>query len=274
MKNLIMKRKIYNFVYAYTKILCKKYFHEIIYLLTPDIFQYTKNKFGRNGDGLYILPIELINNIKPEILLSFGISDDISFEEDFKKQFPETEVYTFDPTISELPSTNEELNFHQLGLAGQDMPQKKLYTIQSIVKNCNIPANSKFIVKMDIEGWEWEFLSRKDYLKYDIEVISIELHFLSLGSVKKVLFFPYYFYKRYRSIKELRRYYYIFYIHANNLHYCKFKKLIFPSLLEVTFVKKSLFESTINTEIKSISPPNIKNRLDIQYPFLVDEKKL
>ena len=237
-------------------------------MLTPNLFSLTKMNFGRSGDGRYILPVELIENSTSNTLLSFGICDDISFEEDFNKQFPKINIFCFDPSISKLPSENYKLNFYQLGLSGKTNKRKKLYTLNSILENCKISAESNFIVKMDIEGYEWDFLKKMDYLKFNIHILTMELHFLSIGTIKKFMLFPFYFYKRYINIRRLCEEYYVFYVHANNVHYCFLDKLAFPSLLEITFVKKSIFTTKIKEEIKTISSPNIINRRDIQFPFI------
>jgi hypothetical protein len=58
---------------------------------------YPKIRIGKDSDGGYI--IADIPNIKYSCLLSGGISDDISFEEDFIKKYPDTKkVFALDGT--------------------------------------------------------------------------------------------------------------------------------------------------------------------------------
>ena len=56
-------------------------------------------RVGKNNDGGYLISKK--NLEKSEYLLSFGISDDFSFEEDFKK-YKNTKIISFDPTVSDV----------------------------------------------------------------------------------------------------------------------------------------------------------------------------
>ena len=44
-------------------------------------------------------------------LLAGGISDDISFEEDFINKYPNVKAFAFDGTISALPKENNNITF-------------------------------------------------------------------------------------------------------------------------------------------------------------------
>jgi hypothetical protein len=55
-------------------------------------------RVGSHNDGGYLIPAELIK--KTQTLLSFGLNDDWSFEESFKKINDRCNVYTFDHTVN------------------------------------------------------------------------------------------------------------------------------------------------------------------------------
>ena len=55
-------------------------------------------RLGRNNDGGYCVPKQSIAN--SEILYSFGLSDDWSFEEDFSKKNSKTKIYIFDYSVN------------------------------------------------------------------------------------------------------------------------------------------------------------------------------
>ena len=55
-------------------------------------------RLGRNNDGGYCVPKQSIAN--SEILYSFGLSDDWSFEEDFSKKNSKTKIYIFDNSVN------------------------------------------------------------------------------------------------------------------------------------------------------------------------------
>jgi hypothetical protein len=63
-------------------------------------------RIGRNMDGGYVLPKRLINYTK--YLLSFGICDDFSFEEDFLNSTEnKIELFAYDYSISHKPQNRE-----------------------------------------------------------------------------------------------------------------------------------------------------------------------
>ena len=55
-------------------------------------------RLGNKGDGGYVIPKTSINQV--EALVSFGISNDWSFEIDFKKKNPKLIIHAYDHTVS------------------------------------------------------------------------------------------------------------------------------------------------------------------------------
>jgi hypothetical protein len=70
---------------------------------------YPKIRVGRYDDGGYV--IAEVPNINYKILLSGGIENDISFEEDFIKKFQNIKCFAFDGTINNLPKENKDIIF-------------------------------------------------------------------------------------------------------------------------------------------------------------------
>ena len=106
-------------------------------------------------------------------------------EQQKKKVFDEgvkgCEIHTFDHTIGEVESP-EYVKFHKWGLGKVDEPEKKLYSLERIIKELG-HDNGKSrieIFKIDIEGGEYDALER--YIgngmldKYGMRQILIELH--------------------------------------------------------------------------------------------------
>ncbi len=56
-------------------------------------------RLGKHNDGGYIIPRSAIEGI--DVLLSFGVANDWSFEEDFKKLNPSVRIDAYDHTIGE-----------------------------------------------------------------------------------------------------------------------------------------------------------------------------
>src|SRR4051812_12443003 len=91
-----------SIIYFIHKSLFYSHYKKVTELLVPNLFKINKVKMGREGDGTYIWPDGLIK--KDNVLISLGIADDISFEEDFIKVYPNTQVFAYDPSIKELPA--------------------------------------------------------------------------------------------------------------------------------------------------------------------------
>ena len=260
--------KLRKFVRLANLALCKPWSARILNLLTPEAILLQKRRFGRNCDGGYVLSDEIIPKSDRTVLLSFGIADDISFEEDFVSAYPHVRVFCFDPTISCLPHENKHLLFEAIGLSGEDNPPMKLFTLQTIYDRCQIPKDSTLLLKIDTEGAEWGFLETFEPTKFDIPLIVMEMHFnWKTQSLAEFLFSPFFHFRKFRLIKKLIRDYYVVHFHANNFAYVYYKTFIFPKVSEVTLVKKSYLDRLIKMENESVDRVNCVNRVDHQLPF-------
>jgi hypothetical protein len=63
-------------------------------------------RFGNSGDGGYVVSAGIARNV--DMLISFGISNDWSFEEDLTKRNPDLLVHAYDHTISDNDFRNLE----------------------------------------------------------------------------------------------------------------------------------------------------------------------
>ncbi|MEO6550536.1 MAG: FkbM family methyltransferase [Ferruginibacter sp.] len=255
-------------VIGINKTLFKSQYRKIFDMITPNIIGVKKEVFGKQGDGTYILPVDLIEDSSNYKMLSFGISNDISFEKDFSSRFKNIDIYAFDPTIDELPEKDNNIKFLKIGLAGRNITSKGLFTLSEIVRKIGLDDRYKYILKIDIEGWEWEFLSEVDFESLDIPIIAIELHFSPFPrSISMTL--PYTFYRnKHKVLKKLFRHYYIHHVHANNDHYTRFDEFVFPTFLELTLIRKDLYHHEIVSDIQKFNErPNKLNKPDFQYPF-------
>src|SRR5690242_6756412 len=106
-----MKELLRQMILKAHKTFFRSHYSSLLKIIQPTIFGLKKVALGRNGDGTYILPDELIKNETKYILLSFGISNDISFEKQFHEKFPLIKIYVFDPTIERLPENTDYINF-------------------------------------------------------------------------------------------------------------------------------------------------------------------
>ena len=55
-------------------------------------------RLGNKFDGGYVVPLDIIKKIK--LLVSFGLGNDWSFENDFKNKNPDVKILVFDHTVT------------------------------------------------------------------------------------------------------------------------------------------------------------------------------
>ena len=130
---------------------------------------FNKIRVGRKHDGGYGV---CETDVKYDVLLSAGISDDISFDNDFLKLY-DIPAYAFDSTIEGIPQGQYASNKLQWVCKniGINNNEKKTNLIEYIEKYNNI------FLKMDIEGGEYGFFQAltQEHLE-KISQIVIEFH--------------------------------------------------------------------------------------------------
>ena len=184
------------------KFLCPKYKTELI-------------RIGRNNDGGYCIPKQSITS--SEILYSFGLNDDWSFEEDFFKENSKTKIYIFDNSVNiKFWIKNFILNTVDLFRLNKKISnfiedltcyirykifinKKNIFHIKKNVidenknhiknqKNLDISlpsilstyGNNRYFLKIDIEGNEYRILEDILINQKGLEGLVIEFHNLDL----------------------------------------------------------------------------------------------
>ena len=112
----------------------------------------------------------------PCIVYSFGSDGNDIFEKHLERLAPRCEVHVFDPTSAPL----ERWHFHSYGLCasgdsfsakGQQFPCKGLPAIMGELGHQHVD-----ILKMDVEGAEWEVISKTDWRALKIGQLLVEVH--------------------------------------------------------------------------------------------------
>lgn len=224
------------------------------------IYTYKRNqkvRIGRNNDGGYVI----INNFgKYDGLISYGVSDDCSFE----KQFQETyncPVFMFDHTIKALPEQFPQSFFYKQGVADKKLPL--LDTVENHIKMSGLQNSNNLFLKMDVEGAEWNVFDKMtDDTLLHFKQIVVEFHFplnINQKIVKNVF-------------SKLQNHFYIVHIHANNYDgpagAIIINGIVHPNVFELTMIRKNcihqdgVIPSTESFPIQ-IDQKNIKNKQDI-----------
>lgn len=162
-------------------------------------FQYQLTRLGKKNDGGYLVGEETVK--KAEVLISFGIKNDWSFEKDFKRINNNAKIKCYDDQLDykllirlfiiQLIFVFKNLKFSLLLKNFKDIFEfffikkkiefhKEIITYGDVEK---ISANYKDIFfKIDIDGHEYRILDelisiKKKIIGIVIEVHDIDLHF-------------------------------------------------------------------------------------------------
>jgi hypothetical protein len=232
-----------------------------LYTINPSVLTvykspFRKTRLGKDFDGGYI--ICEIPDINYSILLSGGIENDISFEEDFINKYSNVQCFAFDGTIENLPKKHNNIFFI-----------KKNIGFKSDEHNTNLHAiindNNSIFIKMDIEGGEisWiQSLNSEQLNKF--EQIVMEFHWPFLEKDTEVF-------------DKINKSHYLIHFHANNnCGVRNHRDVIIPNIFECTYLHKKYFTDIpeLNTDLipGTLDMKNVEchNEIIINYPPFVN----
>ena len=247
-------------------------------------------RLGKPNDGGYCIPEKSLD--EANILFSFGLDEDWSFEEHFKKKV-EAKIICFDNSVNnkfwikrflkdiiyfdfKKNFSEQFMRFFTYFKYKKFIRQKNVHHIKKHINSNNIivPEQIKknfinlqdilkdwgdncFFLKMDIEGNEYNILD--DIIQNQKNMIGmvIEFHSCDLMSEKIKLF-----------IEKLNLD--LVHIHVNN--YGPVTKDRFPTVIELTFSAKKYNlkreENENNFPVESFDQPNNKNDQDAPISFI------
>lgn len=247
----------------------------------PNFLKYNSTndliRIGRDTDGGYLVSMNDID--EANVLLSFGINDDWSFEKDFLKlndirliaadasigldifYYRFLKSVLFFRGISDIKTNyNIYKTFKKFFLKNNREHLKKFVGYDFEPNFCSlnyflsfIDKDSKIFFKIDIEGSEYRILDELIECQNQILGLVIEFHDFDLN------------YKLIESFMENFKLH-IIHIHANNCSAISSKNG-FPMTLEVTFSRN---EGTINSFVlpHKFDKPNNPKKEDINLSFL------
>jgi hypothetical protein len=197
-------------------------------LFIPYKTKFKKIRLGPSGDGGYIVPEELILNSTN--LVTFGVGGDINFEKQYAEKYNKNVVcYDQEPDLKVFPEF-ESLKINDLFNINNKIKYYKTHITSNNINNINFDKNT--ILKMDIEGCEWDVLRSFNFTE-NISVLIIEFHINNeyfrtgnLFSINDV-------------ILKLNKFMKLIHVHGNNNEgYINNTKL--PNVLECTYINKIL----------------------------------
>jgi hypothetical protein len=183
-----------------------------------------KRRFGRAEDGGYVI---LDNAFGAKHLLGYGVDKDVSFENELTKAWG-IKAHIFDHTINEVPLTSSDVEYVKEGIGHADEPP--IHTLATHVSRY-VPEGSDFVLKMDVEGAEWDVLLNADLSR--VTQLIIEFHELQEAHSD--------------VIQKINEMFYLVHIHGNNCHNQPWMYIdrvhMMPRYLECTYVRKDLVKA-------------------------------
>ena len=216
----------------------------------------TLKRFGNLQDGGYVYADDFSNN---DYLISFGVENDIGFEKEVESVFAGMDLYDY--SVDNLPEPLANSHFYKEKIS------KDSSDSSSNINKClsRVPADKDCILKIDIEGYEWEVfnaisfddLSRFRQIAVEIhwteKILNDEAYSIISGALSKIT-------HTHQSVN----------VHANNWGKINvIGNMFLPNVLEITFLRKSsyFFQEYEKNITDSLNYPNNRERPEILFPY-------
>mgnify|MGYP000509294134 CR=1 FL=1 len=185
-------------------------------------------RIGGATDGGYVMA----EPIAASGAISIGVGSDVSWDQDIgSRGIP---VAMFDHTVRKAPAHVPGGTFHRIGIGPTHGP--KIRPLDQLVSIAGFAGRDDLLLKMDVEGAEWEALTRPAPANLQpFTRIVVELHGIAglkdTRSAERIL----------AAIEQLGETHYPVHVHANNYdELVRFGNWWFPNAIEVSFIRKDL----------------------------------
>ena len=238
-----------------------------------------KVRLGGPCDGGYAVNLESL--CKSSALFTYGVSNDISFEIDYVKATGK-KVFCFDHTCNPVyvpPGFEKNITHFLEGISGEKQEKTDTFFAhydKYFEKHCENrnSFDDKVLLKIDIEGNEYETFSKMDIEKLSEIAAGLVIEFHDLNSTtQRALFFD--------CLARINKYFYLTHLHGNNflgnfdffekrfasdINEWYIEKFSIPKLLELSFLNKEM-TSFIEKDTREypykeiLDAPNVIGRL-------------
>jgi len=212
-------------------------------------------RLGSLNDGGYLV----VDDFLPQdVLVSLGVGDNADFEYEISKKIKG--IIAFDHTVDAMPKIINNTQFNKLGVKAKSTDN--YVTLSSIIEN--IPDENDLLLKIDIEGWEWEVLdSISDSELSRFRQIIGEFHGFNNGANLQT---------KSRVLSKIVQNFTVVNTHANNWgKYDIIKRLAVPDVIEITFLRKDSHTVPGNTDGEQqqrLSSRNNPSDLDLGFNLI------
>ena len=217
--------------------------------------KYPLVRLGSINDGGYVVVDDIS---RQDVLISLGIGNNSDFEYQISSKIQR--IIAFDHTINEMPVTADNIQFNKLGVKAKSAG--RFTTLSSVIES--IPVQNDLLLKIDIEGWEWEVLnSISDAEISRFRQIIGEFHDFHDAAKTETIN---------QVLSKIVRYFDVINTHANNWgQYDIIKRLAIPDVIEITFMRKDRSKQDIYNSLGQSQKLNSKNNwsdLDLGFNLL------
>jgi hypothetical protein len=225
-------------------------------LLTPCAARgHSKIRAGDTNDGGYVM-LDDVREV--DCCLSLGIGHDVSW--DLAMAERGATILQYDHTVDAPPHPHRNFVFKKIGIGPFDQPHDNITSIDTILKEAR-KSHRTFILKMDIEGLEWEVLDALDpaALRCFSQIVC-EFHWFSnlLNAEWRA--------RAQRVFSKIRASHFPVHVHGNNFPgFAVAYGVMVPSVLEVTFVASERYVPIESNELfpTPLDLPNDPNGPDL-----------
>ena len=247
-------------------------------------------RLGNNRDAGYVVSQSALNNCS--CLISFGMAENFTIEEDFIKLSHDKKIHIYDHAINDMyfykriyksikrllyfksnfknilsklkdfknyqkiKNNNRIKHFKEkIGPSGVD----KITSLNEVINRFD--SSDKVFLKSDIEGDEFKFLKDLSSQSDKIHLVVVEFHFLDKNR------------KEFKeTIIELRKNFHLIHLHGNN--YSSYCDDGLPKVLEISFINKKYYHVedgaySLSFPIKNLDFPNIEHEKDLEFSFKI-----
>ncbi|MBR1212788.1 FkbM family methyltransferase [Bradyrhizobium sp. JYMT SZCCT0180] len=197
-----------------------------------------KFRAGAAADGGYVM-LNALHGC--QIAYSIGIGGDVSW--DLAMAERGLLVFQYDHTVDGPPAEHPNFRFHKTGLAAAD--GAGMISLPSAIHANGHAARSDIILKMDIEGAEWNILDTlgSDTLSQFSQIV-IEVHYL------RRLEEPAWLDRAHRIFARMEATHACVHVHGNNWGpLCVIHGIPVPDVLELCFARRDLGRFELSNEL-------------------------
>lgn len=221
-------------------------------IVVPDLI-----RMGKDWDGGYIISASSVDDATG--MLSFGVNNDWSFDQEWRHQKPHDRIHAYDGTIS--PGRFEPIlqasYQHFFGGQAEHFPVNVGATScvgQSSFDDVMIRMNrDRVFLKMDIEGGEWQLTDL--ILAHAKQITGAVIEFHSTDSLRKLFC---------DTMRRYQEHFHIIHIHPNTS--CGYAQDNFPTVVEISFLNRDLWSATdtrLECHLPDLDQPNLPNTEDV-----------